>query len=244
MTCAVLAGAALVVLHTGSAAVISIEVTPDKASSGQTVFLRMKNAGFADPGAIKVTIGDRAAPVVRIVDSNTIEVLIPKLPEGRPTIKVSYTWKTSGSGLMTITPPRFLRVFLRMENHAVAIEGLRPYNGEYDFNATSGRRVSFDVLGDDEVLIYTGAIPHPESATIEVFGPPGDPSPLRVPVREPYHFQIKIPYTAERAPAKLRLYDAPDGADLSADGRRKERTFITEIKLEAPKDKQRPRDKP
>ncbi len=189
--------------------------------------MRVGIATFRDPAAISVTIGNRIAPVVRLVDLRTVEVLVPKLPRGKADIELEYKHKIWGKGIVTIVPPPLRRVFLRMENDTVTVEQVRPFNGQYNRSATRGLRISYDVISERGQLRYTAAIPHPTTGTVEVFGPPGDESPFRIPVRAPYRFMIEIPYSPDATTVKL--YEARDGVDLSTAAGRKARRFIKEF---------------
>ncbi len=226
---AVLAGVTVVLLCGGFSGPVTIQITPDEACSGQTVLLRVEKAGFKDANAISVTIADQAAPIVRVVDRETIEVMVPRLSAGEARVRLEYKRGMVTEGTMMIIPSPLRRIFLQMEHDTITVERTRPYNGEYDRNATSGRRLSYDVIGENGQLLYTGAIPHPAEGTIEVFGSAGSPSPHRVPAREPYHFAIKIPYS--RGTTIVRLYEARDGVDLSTQKGRAARNLIREIEV-------------
>jgi hypothetical protein len=221
---------AIVLFCAGCADPRSIQVTPDEACPGQTVLLRAENAAFKDADAISVTIGDQSAPVVRIVDPQTVEVMIPKLSPGKARIRLEYAGKAAGEGTITIIPSPLRRLFLRMERDSVIVERTRPYNGEYDRDAAGGRRLSYDVISERGQLLYTGAIRHPAAGTIEVFGSPKDRSPRRIPAQEPFPFIIKIPYSPGRTVVKL--YEVPDGVDLSTAEGRGARRLIREIEVE------------
>jgi len=226
---AVLACAAVVFLCTAFQRVAPVRVIPNKACPGQTVLLRAESAGFTNTRNIRVAIGDRIAPVVRIVDSVTVEVMIPELDPGEVPIQIQYMRTTLGSATVEITAPPLRRIFLRMENDTVTVERVRPFTGEYDNAATSGRRLSYDVTSARGRLLYTGAIPHPATATFEVFGSAGRSSPIRVPAPEPYHFMIKIPYSSNTI--LVKLYEVPDSLDLATERGRAARTLIKEIEV-------------
>jgi hypothetical protein len=215
-----------------------IRVTPRHAWPGQTVLLGVQKAAFQDAGAVRVTIADRSAPVVRVVDSKTVEVMVPDLPPGGAPVRIKYPTKTVGRGTITIVPAPMRRVFLRMENDTVTVESVQPYNGEYDRSAAQGRRLSYDVFSHSGRFLYTAAIPHPSTGTFEVFGPAGSQSPRRVPAREPYLFVIKIPQSPGETVVKL--YDTGEGMDLSNGKDRAARRLVKEIRIGETKTKKRP----
>lgn len=206
-----------------------IRVTPRHAWPGQTVLLGVQKAAFQDAGGVRVTVADRPAPVVRVLDSKTVEVMVPDLPPGGAPVRIKNPTKTVGRGTITIVPAPMRRVFLRMENDTVAVEGLEPYNGEYGRGAAHGRRLSYDVVNDRGRFLYTRAIAHPSTGTVEVFGPEGAPSPRRYPVQEPYRFAIKIPYSP--GTTVVKLYDVSEGVDLSTREGRAQRTLVKEFTI-------------
>jgi hypothetical protein len=224
----VLAGAILL-LFCAFAGNTTLQVTPDEACVGQTVLLRVTKAGFEDIQAIDVTIAGQIAPVVRILDPETIEVMVPVVPIGKAPIQLSYHSKPLAMGAVMIIPAPMRRIFLRMERDSVTVERTSPYYGQYDRNATTGRRLSFDVISEKGQLLYTGAMPHPVTGTYEVFGPAGSPYPHRVPAEEPYRFMIKIPYSP--GTTIVRVYEVPAGVDLSSDTGRQARRLINEFEV-------------
>jgi len=239
-----LVGSTILLLCGGWARAASIRVSPGQVCPGQTVLLRVGIASFRDPAGISVTIGDRIAPVVRLVDLRTVEVLVPKLPRGKADIELEYKQDTWAKGIVTIVPPPLRRVFLRMENDStVTVERVRPFNGKYDRSATRGRRISYDVISGRGQLRYTAAVPHPDSGTVEVFGPPGDESPFRVRARAPYRFMIKLPYSKDDL--LVKIYEARDGVDLLTPEGRRARRLIKEFTVaDKPEAKQKSGKKP
>lgn len=209
------------------------QITPSQASPGQTVFIQLKIRGFKEVGRIGVRLegpgGERTARVVGIVDERTIQVMVPKMAPGGVKVSVSYDGNTVAQGTMSIVTPLMRRIFLQMEGDSVIVKRVRPYNGEFDPIAKSGRRLSYDVWDADSVLLYSGAIPHPAVQSSEVFGPRAGESPARVPVTEPASFVIKVPY----APGGLtvRLYDVGVDIDLSTPKGRAQRRSIAVIEV-------------
>jgi hypothetical protein len=206
-----------------------IKVGPDESVPGQTVHLNIENANFDKIEDIEVTFAGRPAPVVRVIDQTTVEVMIPPLAPGEVEIVVKKEGRGIGKAKTTIRPSPLRRIFFTMHEGRIELKRVRPYTGHMDRAASRGRRLSYDVLAEDGRILYTGAIRHPETGQFEVFGGANPPKirQRRVEVKGPFTFSIKIPYAEGRT--TLRLYDVAVGVDLTDPQGRDERRLITEF---------------
>ncbi|MEJ2720707.1 MAG: hypothetical protein P8181_06145 [bacterium] len=195
-----------------------------EAAPGESIFLHREKAGFKNVDDIGVTIAGRPAPVVRIVDESTVEVMVPKLPPGPAEIRLLHRGRSLGAFEMTVDPAPLRRLFMTLDGDEFRIDRVRPYTGHYDKPATRGRRLSYDVLDQNDRLIYTGAVPFPADQTVEVFGYPKPTSVRSEKMRGPNRFIIKIPYA--EGTIRVRIFSVEDGVDLSDPRGRQRRTFI------------------
>jgi len=202
---------------------------PQEAAPGATIFLQKENAGFKNVSDIGVMIDGRPAPVVRIVDESTVEVMVPKLPPGIAEVQLTHRGRSVGVFETTISPAPLRRLYMTLDGDDFRIDRVRPYNGHYDRPETRGRRLSYDVVDENDRLIHTGAIRFPTDQTVEVFGYPNSTSIRREKVRGPNRFILKIPYA--EGPVRVRLYRVEDGVDLADARERKSRVFIREFEL-------------
>ncbi len=207
----------------------ALQIIPSEIEPGGTALIRIENAKLKDAAEVAVTFADKPASVVRLVDSETIQVVVPDLPPGDARVFVSRGGQVMGEGKASILPAPMVRVFLRMEGDSVSVARTRPYNGHYDPTARRGRRLSFDLISGGGQLLYTSAISHPATGTFEVYGAADSLRSRHLPAVEPYFFAIKLPYTPE--PAILRIYEAAEGADLDTAEGRRERRLVTEIEM-------------
>lgn len=206
-----------------------VEISPGEASPGQTVLVRVEKGRFEDRDRVGVVFGVDPGVVVQIVDRRTLEVMVPRMAPGEVRVTVTYRGEPIAEGSVTILPSPMKRLFFQMEGDSVVLSRVRPYSGEFDPSAATGRRLSYDVLSSAGELIYTGAIPHPATQTFEVFGPDDRSSPRRVRAREPYSFLLKVPY--EPGDLVVRLFDVAPGIDLSTEDGRALRRAIAEFKV-------------
>lgn len=191
--------------------------------------MRVEKANFKEIEEVSVTFGERAASVMRIVDRITIEVVVPSLPPGEVEVVVRLKGAVIGTGRAAIAPAPMMRVFFQMTGDSIALRKIRPFNGRYDRSVQKGRRLSYDVVAPDGELLFTAAIAHPATGTIEIYGPPDERRPRRLPAAEPYRFAVKIPYTESRV--ALRIYDVPDGLDIDTARGRAQRRLIREVEI-------------
>lgn len=202
---------------------------PQEAAPGETIFLQKENAGFKNTSDIGVMIGGRPAPIVRIIDESLVEVMVPKLPPGKAEVVLTHRGRSIGVFETTIRPAPLRRLYMTLDGDDFRIDRVRPYTGHYDRPETRGSRLSYDVVDENDQLIYTGAIRHPEEHTVEVFGYPDSTSIRREQVRGPKRFILKIPYVD--GPVRVRLFRVEDGVDLADARERKRRVFIREFEL-------------
>ncbi|UCG53433.1 MAG: IPT/TIG domain-containing protein [Candidatus Latescibacterota bacterium] len=206
-----------------------IKVGPEESVPGQVVDLSIEGADFEKVEDIEVTFARRPAPVVRVIDQTTVEVMVPPLEPGEVEIVVKKAGRQIGKAKTKIRPSPLRRVFFTMQDGRIELKRVRPYTGHMDRVASRGRRLSYDVLTEDGRLLYTGAIRHPEGGQFEVFGHPKPPKKRRGPVRVEgsIPFSIKIPYSEGKT--IVRLYDVEKGVDLTDPRARDERRLITEF---------------
>jgi hypothetical protein len=202
---------------------------PQEAAPGETIFLQNENAGFANIDDIGVMIGGRPAPVVRIVDESTVEVMIPKLPPGTTEISLVHKGRSLGTFETIINPAPLRRLFMTLDGDDYRIDRVRPYTGHYDRPATRGKRLCYDVVDENGRLVYTGAIRHPSDQTVEVFGYPKPTSVRREKIRGPKKFIIKIPYM--EGTARVQIFSVEDGIDLADPRGRASRLLVREFDI-------------
>lgn len=209
----------------------AVHVLPYEVSPGDIALLRLDKANLKDTAGVAVVFEQRPASIVRLVDPNTIEVVVPDLTPGDARVIVSRNGDVVGEGKAAILPAPMVRVFLRMEGDSVSVARTRPYNGHYDPRAERGRRLSYDLVTQDGELLYTSAVRHPATDAFEVYGAADSLRGRRLPAVAPYFFAIKIPFT--QGPAVLRIYEAAEGADLDSAEGRASRRLMREIEMGA-----------
>ena len=203
-----------------------LTVSPDTAVPGETVYVNKPGAGFDDVEDIEVTFANKNGPIARIVDSSTLEVMVPMLPPDVVKLIVNHNGEQIGVTLFRVDHPPKLRLFLTMQDREIELERAQPYSGRYDRVARQGERLSYDVNHEGRIM-FRGAIPHPKTATAEVFHDPLPGSMRRVPLVEPFHFTVTIPYF--RGKTFVRFYEIGDTLDLADPGDLDSRQLLTEI---------------
>lgn len=225
-----LLAASLLVSCTTDDRELSITVSPAEVASGSAVTIRAENTSFSDIRDVEVTFEGRSAAIIRIIDSSSVGVLVPKLEPGEAQVALKFQKKFYRTATVTIIPPPLRRVFLAMEGDEITIKRVRPYNGAYDTPAKTGRRLSYDVLDGEGRLLYTCAIPYPDTTEIEVFTRSGGRQPKRLLPPGPTSFVIKIPYVDSLT--RVVFFDVDGEVDLGEPEGRRSRTRITEIEIE------------
>jgi hypothetical protein len=204
---------------------------PDNVAPGNTVHIQCEGVKLGDKSTLDVTFGDRRVSVIQIHDTNTIVVLVPQLDPGRVRVTVKEGDRLVGRGEVTIVHPSKRRLFLTYTDGEITLDRVAPYTGHFDRPTPDGPRLSYDVLNEKGVVIYTSAKPLPGSRGVEILGDPGKGGSIeRLPRRGRVRFAVKIPYQAGKT--VVRFYEVEPGRDLADPQAREGRRFIREIEID------------
>jgi hypothetical protein len=200
-----------------------------RAPAGGVVHIVLDKTDLRDSRDRRVSIGNRPANILEIIDDRAMVVHVPMLEQGRQRVEVVVDNKTVFTGVLTIVPARFTRPVLSYEDNAIRL--IRETNataGEFILSVPDQRRLAYDLFTADGDLVFTGDIPHPLAQHNEVFFEDGG---IRREAKLPQRvvFTLKLPVIPGKA--RLRFYDVPPQLDLSSLRGRKQRHYLGQLEI-------------
>jgi hypothetical protein len=200
---------------------------PAQASPGQALHVRYKDPVFDKANKIEIAFGDIPGHVIKVIDPNTIKVLVPPLPVGSVEATVRVDGSVLGMVKLSVEHPPSLRLFFTRSGDQLELVRVEPHTGSFYPAPTSGRRLSYDVLDETGELLYTSAVSHPATTEMESFDEDG--TIRRVPAPGPESFFIKIPYF--KGTLRIRLLEADPGLNLADPDDRERRRLLREFAI-------------
>ena len=212
----------------------TLSLSAEGASPGMVVAVTATEPAFPDEASTRVEIGGEPAPVAKWISTTQVEVLVPNVAAGES--KVTVKGKRAGAtAVFTVLPASAQELVLQPKDGKLALLATHPTADGPDVTERSAEpQLSYDLLNTDGVLVFTGSIPHPAQARMELFdGPNATQAILRREVPHPGHpmvFSVKVPLASPGAVVKF--YEAAAQVNLMDAAARQGRTPIGEIKIE------------
>lgn len=226
-----------VLLATGFAATLHaapIFVTPSAARPGQVVRLRCTGAKFTTAHNLRIRIGGSLAQIVRVVNADSIHVIVPRVLPDTTTVVASSFRGLLGIGPIIIrdAPTREL-VFSFSPSTIRFVSNTRSTDAPTRDIRSLAPRLSFDIVNGLADSLHTCSLPDPRRVAGEIFV--GDRSAQRITLRR--HGTADSTYVAIRVPnnmaaAVVRIFEVPPGIDLSLPDGRSRRVFLIEFPLD------------
>ncbi len=225
--CPALLAIALVV--SGCARTPRIEAFPAMAAPGEMVHVRLSSY-HGKPERLRVMVADRPAHIVRAT-LDGIDVVVPFVAADSVDVLVRDGEKTVARTGLRVLPPRSIRLLLSIDGRAVRVVRAAPSNERPTGQARTKRtRLSFDVVNRNNVVVYSGSIPHPGREPRERFF--ADASGVRAAPVEPSArtiFPIYIPTPGDSV--RIDVYEAGPNLDLMESGDRDRRRRMGSIEV-------------
>ncbi len=210
-----------------------IRVDPDAASPGMHVALTTDQPVFNAKKPPRVQVGKQAAKIAETTSATQASIVVPNVAAGDADVRLLQGEKEIGRpARLRILPPQSERLTLAFADGRVKLIDAAPRAGGYTEGAReAGHRLSYDLVNEKGVVVFTGSILHPTLGRVEVFDETADGK--RVIHGERAHaratFVLKIPYLPGRA--TVRFYDVPADVNLASEDGRKARTFLNEVEI-------------
>ncbi len=208
------------------------EISHSIAQPGETVFISKNEGTFSLDSELEVSIAEKDAPIVGVSPQGLLQVLVPKVKEGTANVSVSENKQNIGSAELRILGSSTEQLLLELneEGELKLIRKKDDLGGLENQFATGDIQLNYDLVCQNENVIFSGSIAHPQKTGLEIFeDPEGTKIHREVPKQMSVVFPIRIPKLDE---AKLvRFYEAESGVDLTTREGREKRVFLSEIKL-------------
>jgi hypothetical protein len=202
----------------------SIEAFPRAAAPGETVRIQVGSyRGALD--RLRVTVAGQPVHIVRAVDGE-IEILLPVLATDSTTIAVRDGDRTVATAGMRILPPRSRRLLISVGASGVRlVQALPSAHAPTGTTRTRRTRLSFDVVNRNNVVVYSGAIPHPGHMPAERFVAHDSTGAGAKSVSPPAQSILAVYIPTPGDSVSVEFFEAGPGLDLgSSNGRAKRRS--------------------
>jgi hypothetical protein len=199
----------------------SLETSTRAAAPGESVRLHL-SFYRGDVQRLRVTVADRPAHIVLAADSD-IDILVPPLDVDSTTIAVRDGDRTIVSTGLRVLPARSWRLLITVDAAGVRIVNALPSSHAPTGVARTRRtRLSFDVINRNNVVVYSGSIPHPAHQPAERFVAYDSSGAGAMAVEPPAQSVVPVYIPTPDDSVRVIFYTAGPGLDLmSTDGRAK-----------------------
>lgn len=208
-------------------------VIPGVASPGTTVRVETDQPVFGENRPAGVTIGGRAAIIVRHFSDDAVEVLVPNVEPGAAAVQVGGPDEGQGGpGELRVLPAPSLQLVLALGGAGFELLEAKP-SAAHPRRSTDpgGRRIQYEVFNTLGRLVFKDVLTHPTSGRYEIFDEPesGDFVMHRLEDRPTATLAIRIPNIP--GGAEIRFYELPAGVVADSVEGLRARVLIDEMSL-------------
>ncbi len=210
----------------------AFEIAPNSVRSSEAIYIKKTEGTFSSKSNLIVSIGEKNARILSTTSTGLLKVLVPKIKTSIVDVKVSENNQQIGSEklnildssseqlLLKLDPNGNLELLERKENNSIV---------SYQF-ATDDIQLNYDLIDQNQNVIFSSSIAHPQKMGVEIFD---DPEGRKIHRTQPkltsMIFSIQIPKSSNAI--AVRFYEANQGVDLADQEGRKERIPLSEINL-------------
>lgn len=209
-----------------------LEITPNTAQPGDVIFISKKDSAFSLESNPEILIAEKQATIITVTSEGLLQVLVPKVKSGTVSISVLENKQNVGSVELKILEASSEQLLLELNpNGELKLVRRSDVSGEVvNKFATHNIQLNYDLIGQNDVVIFSGSISHPRKIGMEVFDDQEGTKIYReLNESQPVVFPIRIPKLKEAV--SVRFYEADQGVDLTNQQGREKRVFLSEINL-------------
>jgi hypothetical protein len=209
---------------------------PESARVGESLRIQIASANLDSSQHLRVMIAGQSAPVVRVLASDLLEVIVPRIiaQADAPVVIFSDNGEV-GTGILQVLDAAARRLVFTVDENAFSIVGDSPSGDAPTGHVLdSGRRLSIDVVTAQGALIHSATILDPSHSPMERFVPTENfqgiaHAGLRD-VPGPKAFAVTIPKAEE--PVSILVYDVPVGVDVLTEKGRDMRSLLATLEVD------------
>ncbi len=222
--------ALLLTLASGCGRNPTIETSPHAAAPGETVRIRL-HSYRGDTGRLRVTAGDKPAHIVHAT-SDEVVILMPSLDADSVTVAVVDGGRTVATTGVRVLRARSLRLLLLVGESGPRLLRATPSNHAPTGLARTRRtRLSFDIINENNVVVYSGSIPAPGGQRRERFSKRSNRSTAVGGVSPGADTVVPVWIPMPEGPVHIGLFEAGPNLDLGAPDDRAKRRAIGQVEV-------------
>jgi hypothetical protein len=205
-----------------------VETFPSAAAPGQTIQVHL-GSFKGNPDNLRVMVGDQPGRIVQR-HQNMLEVMVPSVAGDSVTLSVFDGEKQVAQSSFSIAASQSLRLLLSVRDGGVRLLRAVPSNHRPTHLAETKRtRLSFDIVDSQNVVVYTGSIPHPRTRPPERFVLSDTSTGSAGLVEAPDSAIISIFIPMPQDSARVDFYKAGPHLDLRSNADRARRSRLNQI---------------
>jgi hypothetical protein len=208
----------------------TVETFPSAAAPGQTIQVHL-GSFKGNPDNLRVMVGDQPGRIVQR-HQNMLEVVLPSVKEDSVTLAVFDDNRQLAQSSFYMLAPASLRLLLWVSNDSVRlIRALASNHAPTGLAATQRTRLSFDVITNQNIVVYSGSIPHPKTRPPERFAQSDTVSATGGLTDLPDSAVVSIFIPMPQDSVRIDFYEAGPGLNLLTNADRALRGRINQLRV-------------